>query len=178
MSQQYQAFRTEIDRFMKTHPQSPLASNHQDGFAGLGYYDPQEAWVITAPLDYLSASEPHIEMQTSTGDVRHYRRWATFQFAVDGQMAQLTIFSDPWGESLFLPFKDTTNGDATYGAGRYLDNHRPGLIVRGDEVTIDFNHAYNPYCAYSPAFSCPLPPQENWLAVPITAGEKKFKGCN
>ena len=113
-------------------------------------------------------------METSTGDIRHYRRWATFSFEVGGETADLTIYSDPWGESLFLPFKDGTNGRDTYGAGRYLDNHRPGLSVRGGQVVVDFNYAYNPYCAYSTTYSCPLPPRENWLEMPIYAGEKNF----
>jgi uncharacterized protein (DUF1684 family) len=75
-----------------------------------------------------------------------------------------------------MPFKDLTNGKETYGAGRYMDNHRPGMQqLAGNFFEIDFNYAYNPYCAYSPAFSCPLPPRENWLAVPIRAGEKNYQ---
>ena len=175
MSQEHLSFRHEIDQFMQDHPQSPLSPEQRDSFAGLNYYAPLAEWVIAAPLVYYDGDEPTIEMETSTGDIRHYRRWAKFMFTVEGESAELTIYSDPWGESLFLPFKDATNGGDSYGAGRYLDNHRPGLSVRGDQVVVDFNYGYNPYCAYSAAYSCPLPPSENWLTVSIQAGEKKFK---
>jgi uncharacterized protein (DUF1684 family) len=112
-------------------------------------------------------------METSTGDEREQYRWGRVQFEVDGQLAELKIYSDYDGEALFLPFKDQTHGRETYGAGRYLDNHRPGLRrIGADQIELDFNYAYNPYCAYSPNYSCPLPPRENWLAVPIRAGEK------
>ncbi|MCI0396478.1 MAG: DUF1684 domain-containing protein, partial [Chloroflexi bacterium] len=74
------------------------------------------------------------------------------------------------------PFRDTTNGQETYGAGRYLDSHRPGLNQLGpDRFEVDFNYSYNPYCAYSEYYSCPLPPRENWLKVPIRAGEKNYE---
>jgi uncharacterized protein (DUF1684 family) len=115
-------------------------------------------------------------METNTGDRRHYRRWGRLSFEVDGRPAALTIYSDPYDEDYFLPFRDATNGDETYGAGRYLDNHRPGVERTGENTfIIDFNYAYNPYCAYSERYSCPLPPRENWLDVPIRAGEKKYK---
>jgi uncharacterized protein (DUF1684 family) len=114
-------------------------------------------------------------MATNTGDRRLYRRWGRFNFQVDGEGAALTIYSDPPGHDFFMPFRDATSGKETYGAGRYMDNHRPGLQPVGDTaVEIDFNFAYNPYCAYNENFSCPLPPAENWLKVPIRAGEKKF----
>ena len=163
---------------MQHYPDSPLSAAQRAEFEGLSYYPENEALIITATLDFFPEKEPHIEMATSTGDVRHYRRWAKFSFEVEVngvlEPAELTIYSDPWGEELFLPFKDATNGDETYGAGRYMDSHRPGLFVRGDTLEIDFNFCYNPYCAYNEAYSCPLPPRENWLQVPIRAGELKF----
>lgn len=167
--------REQLDDFMQFHPQSPLDDEQREGFRGLHYYDENEALILTVDLDRLPADEPLVQMETSTGDTRHYRRWATFSFAVDGQPATLTIYSDPSGQELFLPFKDATNGSETYGAGRYLDNHRPGLALTSDgRLAVDFNFAYNPYCAYSPYYSCPLPPRENWLKVPIRAGETDF----
>ena len=169
-------FREQIDDFMQFHPQSPLADALRDGFTGLAYYPHNRALVMTAAVDRLPDDEPLIEMETSTGDSRLFRRWGTFAFEVDGQPARLTVYSDPAGEEFFLPFRDATSGGETYGAGRYLDNHRPGLRpVDAETVEVDFNYAYNPYCAYSPAYSCPLPPRENWLAVPIRAGEKDFR---
>ena len=167
-------FRQQIDEFMGHHPQSPLNDEQQAQFKGLNYYPETEDLIIQGEVERFPYNEPAIDMETSTGDVRPYRRWGRFAFTVDGQEAALTIYSD--GHGLFLPFKDATNGSETYGAGRYLDTHRPGLEQISDtEIRVDFNFAYNPYCAYSPAYSCPLPPAENWAKVPIRAGEKDFE---
>jgi len=169
-------FRNEIDQFMQFHPQSPLDEAQRAAFDGLNYYDFNEALVMVLPVAKFPASEPMVEMETSTGDVRPYRRWGRMTFTVDGESASLTIYSDIYGREFFLPFRDATSGTETYGAGRYLDNHRPGLWDLGNgRVKIDLNFAYNPYCAYNPYYSCPLPPRENWLAVPIHAGEKNFE---
>ena len=108
-------------------------------------------------------------METSTGDRQEYRRAGKIHFDVDGQTAQLTIFQDPEGE-LFLPLRDATSGKETYGAGRYLEPE----LIDDETVHVDFNYLYNPYCAYNEAYSCPLPPVENWLRVPIAAGEKSL----
>src|SRR5205823_4054425 len=83
--------------------------------------------------------------------------------------ARLMLYASDDSDELFVPFRDATSGQETYGAGRYLEIH-----AHGDNVVIDFNYAYNPNCAYDPAWSCPLPPIENWLKVPIRAGEKAF----
>jgi len=83
----------------------------------------------------------------------------------------VTLFASPDMHELFLPFRDRTSGSETYGAGRYLEVEPPGA---DGWVVVDFNLAYNPYCAYNPEWSCPIPPGENWLAVPIRAGEKTF----
>jgi uncharacterized protein len=105
-------------------------------------------------------------MQTSTGSVQSYTRYGTFKFNVDGQEAELTLFSDPHG--FFLPFADALAGKATYGAGRYLE---PNQLPNG-RLLVGFNYAYNPYCADNELFSCLLTPIENRLKVPIRAGEK------
>lgn len=108
-------------------------------------------------------------MPTSTGDERLYTRYGRFEWSVDGQAAALTIYLGAHG--FFLPFVDALAGAQTYEAGRYLE---PEQI---DERTfvIDFNLAYNPYCAYNERWSCPLTPFENRLSVPIRAGEKLFE---
>ncbi|GAB4156623.1 MAG: DUF1684 domain-containing protein [Candidatus Promineifilaceae bacterium] len=168
-------FRQQVDDFMQHHPQSPLDWEQKRRFQGLSYYAPDDGYVFTVEVQRFPEDEPLIEMETSTGDVRLFRRWGEFAFTVEGQTGTLTIYSDADGEDFFLPFKDATNGSETYGAGRYLDNHRPGLTrLHEDTFEIDFNFAYNPYCAYSPRYSCPLPPRENWLKLPIRAGEKNF----
>ena len=169
-------FRTQIDDFLQSHPQSPLEVEDRGRFKGLNYYPENEALVLEVDINRLPESEPLIVMETNTGQQQQYRRWGQFTFVVDGETATLTIYSDAHGHDFFMPFKDATNGQETYGAGRYLDNHRPGLVQLADTCfKVDFNYAYNPYCAYSPYFSCPLPPRENWLKVPVQAGEKDFK---
>lgn len=167
--------RQQIDDFMHHHPQSPIPADQRTNFDGLDYYDENDQLAFVGPLEKFPADDPIITMETSTGDTRHYRRWGRIHFEVDGEDASLVIYCDPYGDDLFLPFRDGTSGSETYGAGRYMDNHRPGLQRVGqDEVAVDFNYAYNPYCAYNSAYSCPLPPRENWLKVPIRAGEKGF----
>ena len=109
-------------------------------------------------------------MPTTTGEVRAYRRSGKVSFEVDGEPATLTLYTTPHGNGWFVPFRDATSGTETYGAGRYLDLERTG----DGSVMLDFNLAYNPYCAYDQRYSCPLPPVENWLQVPIRAGERNY----
>lgn len=169
-------FRQEIDSFLKYHPQSPLDDDQQQDFEGLKYYDYNPDLILEVEVERFPDDEPTVTMQTSTGDIQSYRRWGQFKLSVDGQEATMVIYSDTHGHEFFMPFKDATNGNETYGAGRYMDDHRPAIRRIGDnKFQIDFNYAYNPYCAYSPLYSCPLPPRENWLRVPIRAGEKDFK---
>lgn len=173
---QLQELRQQIDDFLGHHPQSPLSWDQKNEFEGLDYYDENKDLARVVTVTRFPDSEPIIEMETSTGEKRPYRRWGRFTITVDGEEASLTIYSDPHGHDFFMPFRDATSGKETYGAGRYMDNHRPGLQQVSDtEVEIDFNYAYNPYCAYQPTYSCPLPPRENWLTVPIRAGEKRFE---
>ncbi len=171
-----QEFRNAVDDFLAHHPQSPLTPEQRAGFRGLNYFEENPSLVFRVAVERLPETEPLFEMDTSTGDKRLFRRYGRFSFVVDGEEATLTIYSDPYGEDFFLPFRDATSGSETYGAGRYLDNHRPGLEPLPDgRFLVDFNYAYNPYCAYNDMYSCPLPPRENWLTVSIRAGEKKFK---
>ena len=168
-------FREQIDAFLAQHPQSPLDYMQKADFDGLNYYDENEDFIFVVEVEKFGEDEPLIEMDTSTGDLRPYRRYGRFTFQVNGQDAALTIYSDPHGHDFFLPFRDTTSGQETYGAGRYMDNHRPALAQLSEtRFRVNFNFAYNPYCAYNTNYSCPLPPRENWLSVPIEAGEKDF----
>ncbi len=109
-------------------------------------------------------------METSTGEAQVYDRAGVMRFSVDGEPAQVTLYRPQGENTLFLPFRDALSGKETYGAGRYLDV----APAHNGHVVVDFNYAYNPSCAYNPKYSCPLPPAENWLKVPIRAGEKKF----
>ena len=167
-------FRRGKDEFFREDPHSPLRAAQRRAFTGLRYY-PEAPTLRLAVQPQPFEEAEFVEMQTSTGDMRPYRRWGRFAFTIGDQEAALTIYSDPYHGDFFLPFRDITNGEETYGAGRYLDNHRPGLQQVGElRFEVDFNYAYTPYCAYSPAYSCPLPPRENWVKVPIRAGEKDY----
>ncbi len=165
---QLDAFRAAKDRFFKEHPQSPLTDEQRDSFAGLRYFPEQPALRLALPVEPF-AEISTIELQTSTGDTRAYRRLGALRFTVEGQEASLTLFADEAG-GLFLPFADALAGQETYGAGRYLE---PEPLGDG-RVLVDFNLAYNPYCAYNDDWSCPLTPPENRLKLAIRAGERLF----
>lgn len=111
-----------------------------------------------------------IQIFTNTNEIRQYTRYGQFSFEVDGQPATLTIYETPHG--YFLPFADANAGTETYGAGRYLDLES----ADGETFIVDFNRAYNPMCAYSDLYSCPITPAENRLKVAIRAGEKMPPG--
>jgi len=164
-AQQISAHRAQKDAFFKQHPQSPLPPEARASFEGLAYYDYNPALAFTVTVDKEDDLSP-IAIDTTTGDGRIYHRYGTFSFDVDGDSAQLTIYKTPHG--FFLPFVDANAGKETYPAGRYLD-----LDPNDDGTfTVDFNLAYNPFCAYSDAYSCPLTPPENRLQVAIRAGEQ------
>ncbi|HVC33858.1 MAG TPA: DUF1684 domain-containing protein [Chloroflexota bacterium] len=162
-------FRLGKDHFFAQSHGSPLTDKQRRRFAGLEYYPENPDLVIEAALE-VSPDRGTLTLEATGGDARTYRRAGIVHFTVDGKSAQLTLFEADEGERLFLPFRDATSGKETYGAGRYLEVSRPqdGCVV------VDFNYADNPYCAYNAHWSCPLPPHENWLAVPIRAGEKAF----
>jgi uncharacterized protein len=161
-------FRAQKDQFFKAHPQSPLSAEQQQTFQGLRYFPENPALRLVVPVEPFAQADT-IEMQTSTGDTRSYVRYGRVRFQVDGQDAALTLYAD--GDMLFLPFADALAGVETYGAGRYLEPER----LSDGRVLIDFNLAYNPYCAYNDDWSCPITPLENRLKVPIRAGEQMYK---
>lgn len=163
----YQASRSHKDEFLRRGPQSPLPPELQRDFGGLAYFEPDPSMVFTLMPEADDGAELIID--TSDGQQRVYKRAAIVSLEVGGEPVRLALY-DAGHPGYFLPFRDATSGRGTYGAGRYLDIE-PN---KDGTVTIDFNLAYNPYCAYNDAYSCPLPPVENWLQVPIEAGEKDF----
>ena len=162
-------FRKSKDAFFASHPQSPLTRQQKRAFHGLAYFPENPALNLVVAVEKFSDPET-ITMQTSTGDFNEYQRYGTFTFNVDGETARLTIYADPHG--FFLPFADSLAGTETYGAGRYLE---PSQLPDG-RFQVDFNQAYNPYCAYNDSYSCPLTPFENRIKVPVRAGEKLPQG--
>ncbi|MGH2620436.1 MAG: DUF1684 domain-containing protein [Anaerolineales bacterium] len=161
-------FRKEKDEFFRKSHDSPLLPKQQAAFAGLSYF-PENSDLLLAVEVSRFPEEQEVKIQTNTGAVQTYRRHGRFKFEVDGQPAELTIFENEHG--YFLPFADSLAGQETYGAGRYLE---PERLLDG-RFEVDFNVAYNPYCAYNERWSCPITPAENRLKVPIRAGERIFK---
>ena len=162
-------FRHEKDRFMKSHPQSPLTAQQKRDFSGLKYYpeNPALRFEVAVTPD---PEKPSVVMATSTGDEQHYVREGFFRFTVDGREQTLYVYRAEGGGDYFLPFVDQTSGNETYGAGRYLEVEP----LPDGKLEIDFNLAYNPYCAYNENWSCPIPPRENRITARIEAGEKAF----
>ena len=160
-------FRREKDQFFARDPQSPLTTQQKRDFHGLNYFPENPDLRLEVKAEELPVKE-RVEMQTSTGDVQVYQRHSRFRFQVDGQDAELSIYESDSG--FFLPFVDALAAKETYPAGRYLEPEP----LPGGRFLVDFNLAYNPYCAYNEHWSCPLTPFENRLKVPIRAGEKIF----
>ncbi len=159
--------RAQKDDFFGSHPQSPLTAEQRKKFDGLKYFPENSALRLEVLVDEFATKEK-IVMQTTTGDERHYTRYGKFKFSVEGQEAELTIYESAHG--FFLPFVDSLANKETYPAGRYLEPEQ----LDGRKFLVDFNIAYNPFCAYNDKWSCPLTPFENRLKVPIRAGEKLY----
>lgn len=168
---QLKEFRDSKDDFFSSHPQSPLTLEQKRNFHGLEYFEENPDLRLEVEVEIFSKQE-QVAIQTSTGQTLFYTRYGKFKFLVDGQEIVLTLYSSDHG--FFLPFTDSLAGKETYSAGRYLE---PDLLS-GDRFRVDFNLAYNPYCAYNEMWSCPLTPPENHLKVPIRAGEKIFRKVN
>ncbi|MGF1507558.1 MAG: DUF1684 domain-containing protein [Anaerolineae bacterium] len=160
-------FRQQKDHFFAHSPHSPLMPEQRESFTGLTYYPENPDLCFEISLDLFDEQDV-IEMQTTGGSVQSFTRWGRVHFEVDGEACALTLYAAIGAGGFFLPFKDATSGDETYGGGRYI-NVEP---LPGDRYLIDFNKAYNPYCAYNAAWSCTIPPVENHLSVAIEAGEK------
>ena len=164
--------REATERFMRESDKSPIPPAKRDVLLPLKYFDPDLAYSTIAQLDLSEqGSRPAADMPTSTGKTMRYERVGFLRFTLKGEELSLGAFV-PEGtdriSELFVPFADTTSGQETYPAGRYL-NLQPrstGLYQ------IDFNYAYNPYCAYNKEYECPYPPSTNRLKIAIRAGEK------
>jgi uncharacterized protein (DUF1684 family) len=163
--------RQQKDEFFSQGHGSPLEHSQQHDFSGLDYFPENSALQLEVEPERFENPDL-VHMLTSTGDVVEFRRWGRIKFSVERENAELTLYQDAHQGHLFLPFTDATSDDETYGSGRYLD---PELLTDG-RVRVDLNYAYNPYCAYNDHWSCPIPPAENRLTVPIRAGEKNFPG--
>ncbi|MGO9480666.1 MAG: DUF1684 domain-containing protein [Candidatus Kryptoniota bacterium] len=171
-TQQLATSRMQKDLFFKSNPSSPLTNEQRIAFHHLGYFAPNLKLVFQVKL-INSNPVDSINIPATGGELRPALKFGEFNFGVDGKRVHLFVYK-MFGEGsteLFLPFTDETCGNATYAGGRYIDLNENGSGI----YRLDFNYAYNPYCAYNHDFSCPIVPQENHLDVPITAGEMKFE---
>ncbi len=162
-------FREKKDVFFRTDPDSPFA--HDQEFFGLKYFEPDPAFRFETQL-HRNPAPPGVVMATSKGTRQLFNDVGHFEVPLEGRPIRLGAFQSAEREdpSIFIPFRDATSGKESYGAARYLDLE----VEHDDRYALDFNYAYNPYCAYSEAYSCPLPPRENWLGVAVRAGEKRY----
>jgi uncharacterized protein (DUF1684 family) len=167
---QLMKFRKQKDNFFAKDPHSPLSQEQRDTFMGLEYFPENPELRLVMEIKRFDDPEA-VQIQTSTGEVQPYTKYGRLDFEVEGEEASLILYIGKDGHP-FVPFGDATNAKETYGAGRYLEPDELG----DEKFLVDFNLAYNPWCAYSPDYSCPLPPEENQLSVPIRAGEMTYPG--
>jgi len=175
-------FRHGRNELFRSHPQSPIEPDERGSFAGLHYFPHDPAYRLDARLEPGDGSELLIDTGGEDGAVR-YRRAGRLVFRLHGEECRLTVLSlVQYAGGLFVPFRDATSRSETYGGGRYLFDtakDTDGLVLEitpgSSDVTIDFNYAYNASCAYSPRWACPLAPPENFLTVPVRAGELTYK---
>jgi uncharacterized protein (DUF1684 family) len=164
------AARGAKDEMLRTASDSPVPRDKRQILLPLPYFAGDPAYRVPASLAPDPQTGGVLQMLTSTGQQRPTQMMGVLQFVLHGQPLKLEAFAEEGsnGQRLFVPFMDETTGHETYAAGRYLDLDRTATGI----YVIDFNAAYNPYCAYNPTYDCPVPPRENRLPVAIRAGEK------
>lgn len=177
-----QNYLTQIDLFRKNYKNDFLQDKRsplkEEDIQFLRFYDADSTYKVTADVTILSNENPFV-ISTFTGTGGQHLRYAILKFTLKGEPLTLTVYrsisllnNPTYQDYLFLPFTDETNAGTTYGGGRYIDL-REGDIKNGTLV-LDFNKAYNPYCAFGAGYSCPKPPDENNLLIAVEAGEKIF----
>lgn len=170
--QEIKHFQDELNAEYSNAETSPLEPQDLQNFTGLPFFPISENYRIVARFVRTPGSKP-FKMPTSTDRLPVYEKYGEAHFELDSSRIVLSIYqnhalreTEKYRNHLFLPFKDLTNGTDSYGGGRYIDL----LIPAGDTIIIDFNKAYNPYCAYSSRYSCPIPPKKNSIPLAIRAG--------
>jgi uncharacterized protein (DUF1684 family) len=181
-------FRAQKNDLFTAHPQSPFGPEDRVTFTGLKYFAYDPALRVEAELEPVK-DEALIETPSSGPAVMRFPRAARVSFSIAGEPALLYVYwIDVYGGGLFLPFRDATNSDETYGAGRYLfdtvkgsdfermasDDDAARMGYGGGPILLDFNYSYNPSCAYNARWVCPLAPRENVLAMSIRVGERNY----
>ena len=165
-------FQQELNTSFQDKETSPLTPEDREIFKGINFFPVDTTFRVEAQFVRTPLETP-FQMPTTTDRKPYYVKYGEVYFSLKGEEYKLDLFqnlelsTDPeYRDYLFAPFTDETNGRSTYGGGRYLDLRIPAAEV----MIIDFNQAYNPYCAYNGKYSCPIPPEQNHLEVEITAG--------
>ena len=168
--------RAELHQEFIDTAETPLTEEGLKKFEGLPYFLVDSTYRVKANL-IRTPNEKVFEMKTSTDRLPKYVKYAEAEFELNGKKLKLNVYqnvklsqNEKYKDYLFIPFKDFTSGEATYGGGRFIETEIPD----GDILVIDFNKAFNPYCAYNHKYSCPIPPLENVLETAINAGEKAY----
>jgi uncharacterized protein (DUF1684 family) len=171
------AFQKELNDQYRDSIESPLPKEERRKFAEHEFFPADLKYCVVAKL-IRTPEEVPIQMTTTTSRLASYRKFGEIHFTLNGKKLKLNVYqnmdilNDPqYKDYLFLPYKDLTSGNLSYGGGRFIDL----AIPKGDKIIVDFNKSYNPYCAYSHAYSCPIPPKENFLDVEVQAGVKAPK---
>jgi len=166
-------FQRDLNAYFKDATTSPLKDKDRKNFEGLEFFKFDPTFVVEARL-VVTPDEIPFKMKTSTSRLPVYKKYGELEFELKGETFKLNIYQNLELEEeedyLFLPFLDNTNGDTSYGGGRYIETKIP----EGDILVLDFNIAFNPYCAYNEKYSCPIVPRENYLPIEVKAGVKAF----
>ena len=175
--EEIEQFQYELNVYYSDKKTSPLKKKDLKKFKKLSFFQIDDSFRVVANFE-RTPNEPIFEMQTSTERLPLYAQYGIATFTIDEKEFSLRLYKSQesklnpeYADNLFLPFTDLTNGNETYGAGRYIDLKIP----ESNTIIIDFNKAYNPYCAYNEEYSCPFPPRENDLDIEIKAGVLSFK---
>ncbi len=175
--QKIHEFQKELNMEFLDSEESPLSKKERKKFLGHPFFTINEKYRVEAKFVRTNNSLP-FQMKTTTDRLPTYEKYGEAIFEIDGKTLKLNIYqslrlrkTEKYKNYLFLPFTDLTNGDETYGGGRYVDLQIP----TGETIVIDFNKSYNPSCAYNHSFSCPIPPKENDLDIRIIAGVKNLE---
>ncbi|MBW3520123.1 DUF1684 domain-containing protein [Flavobacterium sp. NKUCC04_CG] len=168
-------FQESLNKDFKNPETSPLPKDAIKNFKSLDFFPFSELYVVSAKLTKTPDSKP-FEMPTTTQRKPMYKKYGELHFKLNGSNYVLSVFQNleliqksEFKNSLFLPFTDLTSGVSSYGGGRYMDIEIP----EGDTLILNFNLSYNPYCVYNPKYSCPIPPEENFINTEIKAGIKE-----
>ncbi len=169
-------FRDELNKEYADSITSPLLKEDLLNFKGLKYYPVNKSFKVEAKF-FRTPDELPFKMKTSTNRTPEYLKFGDVEFNLKGEIIKVPIYQsiklkekEEYKDYLFLPFRDLTSGKNSYGGGRYIDLKIP----EGETIIIDFNKAYNPYCAYNHKYSCVVPPAENFINVKVKAGVKKY----